>query len=82
MDFNHYTKRATLAALYAATLSVFAGDTSEGKAETMAFLDRRIDGVMRFEKAKARLLGANAASGNNAYFSPARFLGRLRYPVR
>ena len=82
VDFNHYTKRATLAALYAATLSVFAGDTSEGKAETMAFLDRRIDGVMRFEKAKARLLGANAASGNNAYFSPARFLGRLRYPVR
>ena len=75
-DYNHYTKRATLAGLYAATLSVFAGDTSEGKAETLAFLDRRIDGVMRFEKAKAQLFG-----GNRHHFSPARFLGRLRYPV-
>ena len=76
-DYNHYTKRATLAALYATTLSVFASDTSEGKAETLAFLDRRIDGVMRFEKGKARLL-----AGNALHFSPARFLGRLRYPVR
>ncbi|MFX9973369.1 COQ9 family protein, partial [Acinetobacter baumannii] len=25
-DFNHYTKRATLAALYAATLAVYAED--------------------------------------------------------
>ena len=81
-DFNHYTKRATLAALYAATLSVFAGDTSEGKAETLAFLDRRIEGVMRFEKAKARLLAGNTIAGNAGHFSPARFLGRLRYPVR
>ena len=77
VDFNHYTKRATLAALYAATLSVFAGDTSEGKAETRAFLDRRISGVMRFEKAKARLLASNTP-----HFSPARFFGRLRYPVQ
>lgn len=76
-DFNHYTKRATLAAIYAATLSVFVSDGSEGKAETLAFLDRRIAGVMRFEKAKARLM-----SGEREYFSPARFLGRLRYPAR
>jgi hypothetical protein len=27
-------------------------DESEGKAETWAFLDRRIEGIMRFEKAK------------------------------
>ena len=76
-DFNHYTKRATLGAIYAATLSHFASDTSEGKAETRAFLDRRIDGIMRFEKAKAGLLASNAM-----HFSPGRFLGRLRYPVR
>jgi ubiquinone biosynthesis protein COQ9 len=76
-DFNHYTKRATLAALYAATLAVFVDDDSEGKAETLAFLDRRIEGVMRFEKAKARWL----APGDR-HFSPARFLGRLRYPAR
>ncbi len=75
-DFNHYTKRAILAGVYAATLAVFAGDESEGKAETLAFLDRRLEGVMRFEKAKARLLRPA-----EEHFSMARFLGRLRYPA-
>ena len=75
-DFNHYTKRATLAALYAATLLAWAADESEGKADTRAFLDRRIAGVMRFEKAKARLLRPRDES-----FSVMRLLGRLRYPA-
>ena len=76
-DYNHYTKRAILASLYAATLAVFVEDESEGKQETRAFLDRRIDGVMKFEKVKAKWLG-----GNREHFSPMRFLGRLRYPAR
>jgi len=76
-DYNHYTKRLTLGALYASTLAVFAHDESEGHADTRAFLDRRIDGVMRFEKAKARLL-----KPSDERFSPARLLGRLRYPSR
>ena len=76
-DFNHYTKRATLAAVYAATLLAFAADESEGKAESRAFLDRRIGGIMRFEKAKARLLRPREEG-----FSPIRLLGRLRYPAR
>ena len=76
-DYNHYTKRAILASLYAATLAVFVADESEGKADTAAFLDRRIEGVMTFEKAKAQWLG-----GNREHFSPMRFLGRLRYPAR
>jgi ubiquinone biosynthesis protein COQ9 len=76
-DYNHYTKRAILAGIYAATLAVFVGDESEGKADTRAFLGRRIDGVMKFEKAKARLL-----KSDDQRFSPARFLGRLRYPAR
>ena len=81
-DYNHYTKRATLGALYAASLAVFAGDHSEDKAETLAFLDRRIEGVMRFEKAKARILGgANGAIARD-HFSFVRFAGRLRYPAR
>jgi ubiquinone biosynthesis protein COQ9 len=75
-DYNHYTKRAILAGVYAATLAAFVGDESEGKADTRAFLDRRIDGVMRFEKAKARLLREREG------FSVTRFLGRLRYPAR
>ena len=75
-DYNHYTKRTLLAGIYAATLAVFVGDESEGKADTRAFLDRRIEGVMRFEKAKARLLKEREG------FSVTRFLGRLRYPAR
>jgi ubiquinone biosynthesis protein COQ9 len=76
-DYNHYTKRMTLGSIYAATLAVFSQDESAGLADTRAFLDRRIADVMRFEKAKARLL-----TSDEAYFSPARFLGRLRYPAR
>jgi len=76
-DYNHYTKRAMLGSIYAATLAVFVSDESDGKADSRAFLDRRIDGVMRFEKAKARLLNPNRES-----FSVTRFLGRLRYPAR
>ena len=76
-DYNHYTKRTILAAIYAATLAVFIGDESDGKEETRAFLGRRIDGVIRFEKAKARMLPPAEER-----FSVARFLGRLRYPAR
>ncbi len=75
-DFNHYSKRTILAGIYAATLAVFANDESPDKAETHGFLDRRIEGVMRFEKAKAQLL-----LPNEQRFSLARFLGRLRYPA-
>lgn len=73
-DYNHYTKRATLGVVYAATLLVFVNDESEGWTETKAFLARRIDDIMRFEKAKARL-----SDRAEMRFDPARFLGRLRY---
>lgn len=76
-DYNHYTKRATLAGVYAATLLAFINDESEDRAETRAFLARRIEGIMRFEKAKARM---TARSENR--LSLARFVGRLRYPAR
>lgn len=75
-DWNHYSKRAILAGIYAATLAVFVDDRSEGKAETRAFLDRRIAGIIRFEKAKAGLLRPA-----DERFSMVRFLGRLRYPA-
>ena len=75
-DYNHYTKRAILAGIYAASLAVYVNDESEGKEDSAAFLDRRIDGVMRFEKVKAQLLGKD-----REHFDVARFLGRLRYPV-
>ena len=76
-DYNHYTKRLTLGSIYAATLAVYVNDKSDDHAETRAFLDRRIEGIMKFEKAKASLLRPR-----EEHFSPARFLGRLRYPAR
>ncbi|KLI65030.1 COQ9 family protein [Aurantiacibacter marinus] len=74
-DYNHYTKRAILGSIYAATLAVWKSDDSEDKAATRAFLDRRIEGVMKFEKLKGQFLGKD-----REHFDVARFLGRLRYP--
>ena len=54
-DFNHYTKRMTLGAVYASTLLVWLDDQSEGWAETAAFLDRRIDDVMKLREAEGRM---------------------------
>jgi ubiquinone biosynthesis protein COQ9 len=76
-DFNHYTKRVILSSVIAATLAVLIDDHSVGKAETRAFLDRRLQGVGKFEKAKTRLL---RPAGE--HFSVVRLLGRLRYPAR
>ncbi|WBO22635.1 COQ9 family protein [Sphingomonas abietis] len=75
-DFNHYTKRVTLSAVYGSTLLAWLDDESEGEADTQAFLGRRIDGVMRFEKFKAQLV-----PDPERRFSVTRFLGRLRYPA-
>ncbi len=54
-DYNWYTKRLTLSAVFSSTLLYWLGDSSEDKAATWAFLDRRIEGVMRFEKTKGAL---------------------------
>jgi ubiquinone biosynthesis protein COQ9 len=75
-DFNHYSKRAILIGVYAATSLVFLDDESADLADTRAFLDRRIEGIMRFEKAKGRW-----RESARQLPSPARFLGRLRYPA-
>ena len=75
-DFNHYSKRAILIAVYGSASLVFLDDSSAGMAETRAFLDRRIDEVMKFEKAKAQWRGSRERLP-----SLSRFLGRLRYPA-
>lgn len=76
-DFNHYTKRAILSSVVAATLAVLIDDHSEDKADTRAFLERRLRDIGKFEKAKARLLRPGGQ-----HFSVVRLLGRLRYPAR
>ena len=76
-DYNHYSKRLILSGVYGSTLLAWLEDQGEGWSETSAFLDRRLAGVMRFEKWKA------AWRGNDLHRpSLTRFLGRLRYPAR
>ena len=75
-DFNHYTKRMTLGAVYGSTLLAWLDDHSDGLSDTADFLDRRIDDVMRFEKFKADW------RSSSEHLSLSRFLGRLRYPPR
>src|SRR5687768_16263933 len=75
-DLNHYSKRALLIGIYASTTLIFLDDDSDGLAETRAFLDRRIDDVMNFEKLKAQWRGSRERLP-----SLSRFLGRLRYPA-
>jgi ubiquinone biosynthesis protein COQ9 len=75
-DFNHYSKRAILGSVYTATVLAMLDDDSEDRAETRAFLARRIDGIMQFEKFKARF-----SRSEPERLSLARFLGRLRYPA-
>jgi ubiquinone biosynthesis protein COQ9 len=53
-DFSWYTKRATLAGIYAATLLFWLRDDGEDDAATLAFLDRRLEGVARFGRLRRR----------------------------
>ena len=54
-DINWYTKRASLSAVYTATVLYWLGDDSLEHQASWDFLDRRIDNVMQFEKLKAQV---------------------------
>ncbi len=56
-DVNWYTKRATLSGVYSSTLLFWLGDDSPDHQNSWAFLDRRIENVMQFEKLKAQVNG-------------------------
>ncbi len=75
-DFNHYTKRMTLGAVYASTMLALLDDETADLSDTRAFLDRRIDNVMQFERLKA-----DVKSRGIHRPSLSRFIGRLRYPA-
>lgn len=64
-DVNWYSKRATLSAVHGAAVLFWLGDESPEILETRQFLDRRLDGVMRFEKLKSlarKIPGIGAAT--------------------
>lgn len=77
-DINWYTKRASLSTVYGATVLYWLGDDTPGHAATWEFLDRRIENVMAFEKAKARVR-AHPVLGR-IVAGPERLLSKVRPP--
>lgn len=77
-DYNWYSKRVILSGVLSSTMLYWLGDTSEAQERTWAFLARRIDGVMKFEKAKSQLRENPVA--RMAFAGPRAVLGLIRAP--
>jgi ubiquinone biosynthesis protein COQ9 len=77
-DYNWYTKRMILASIISATKLYWLGDQSTDHTSTWAFLDRRIDNVMQFEKSKAAFEKNPVARA--VMWAPNRILGMIRAP--
>ena len=77
-DYNWYSKRAILSGVYSSTVLFWLGDDSEGDERTWEFLDRRIDGVMQFEKVKAQVRDNKLAQ--MALWGPKQALSLIRAP--
>lgn len=77
-DLNWYTKRVTLSAVYGSAVLYWLGDESAGHQATWDFLDRRIEGVMQFEKLKAGL--KENPLGKALFAGPLKGLAKVRAP--
>jgi ubiquinone biosynthesis protein COQ9 len=53
-DFSWYTRRASLGAIYAATLASWLRDDDPDTADALAFFDRRLADLARFQKRRGR----------------------------
>jgi len=53
-DFSWYTRRASLGAIYAATLAYWIRDDDPDTADALAFFDRRLADLARFQKRRGR----------------------------
>ena len=62
-DYNFYTKRATLGAVYGSTMLAFLDDDTADMQKTRAFLDRRLQDVARVPKAAKPLKVAFSSVG-------------------
>ena len=63
-DYNFYTKRAALGAVYGSTLLAFLDDDTPDMEKTRAFLDRRLQDVAKMPKATKPLRAAFSAIGS------------------
>lgn len=60
-DFSWYTRRASLAAIYGATLAYWLRDGSEDIGPALDFLDRRLAGLARLTRCRKRVTERLAA---------------------
>ena len=75
-DYNYYSKRLILSGVISTTRPYWFDDDSEDFAKTRAFLERRIENVMQFEKVKAQARGwSEKIHGGEAPFD--RLIGAL-----
>lgn len=74
-DFNFYTKRAMLTAVWTTTFARWLADDTEDESKTDDFLAARIENVMQVEKSKAKLRDAGLDPEKAAGW-----LAKLRYP--
>lgn len=77
-DYNWYTKRAILSSVVSSTMLYWLGDHSTDFAATWAFLDRRIENVMQFEKSKAAFEANPLAQALS--WAPRQLLSLIRAP--
>ena len=77
-DFNWYTKRVTLGAVYTATLLFWLGDDSSDHQDTWAFLDRRIENIMQIETAKGYVKASSLLS--SVFAGPMWLLDKIKRP--
>ena len=79
-DINWYSKRAILSGVYSSTVLFWLGDDSVDHQRTWAFLDRRIEDVMRIEKLKGAVRDNPVLSKLMA--GPNQLLSRIKAPAR
>ncbi|MBP2304623.1 COQ9 family protein [Azospirillum melinis] len=75
-DYNHYTKRALLAAVVSSSTFYWLDDKSDDHAETRAFIDRRLADVMAVGKATSSV--GKLGSMLNFLPNPLRFARQMR----
>ncbi|MEO1549498.1 MAG: COQ9 family protein [Pseudomonadota bacterium] len=78
-DYNWYTKRATLSAVWSSVVLYWLGDDSPDHARTLDFIERRIDNVMAFEKVKSQI--RDTPMGRAFAAGPGRMLERIKAPT-
>lgn len=79
-DYNYYTKRATLTAVWSSVFTRWLADDSEDHQRTRDFLDDRIDNVMGIEKAKKQWRDLNIDPGKFLTETVIPSIAKMRYP--